>query len=172
MIPQNPMTAFAPMLKLGKQMELGFSLKGHRERTQFRGRLAAALADVKLPDAEKIINSYPHELSGGTLQRVMIALTILQRPELIIADEITTAVDAASEYLILNELEKLRRAGVSMIVVTHDFGVAARLCDRVAVMKDGGIIEEGKIREVFSAPQHEYTRQLVQASVLFQEGLC
>ena len=170
MIPQNPMTAFAPMLKLGKQMELGFSLKGHRERTQFRGRLAAALADVKLPDAEKIINSYPHELSGGTLQRVMIALTILQRPELIIADEITTAVDAASEYLILNELEKLRRAGVSMIVVTHDFGVAARLCDRVAVMKDGGIIEEGKIREVFSAPQHEYTRQLVQASVLFQEG--
>ena len=166
------MTAFAPMLKLGKQMELGFSLKGRRERTQFRGRLVAALADVNLPDAEKIINSYPHELSGGTLQRVMIALTILQRPELIIADEITTAVDAASEYLILNELEKLRRAGVSMIVVTHDFGVAARLCDRVAVMKAGGIIEEGKTREVFSAPQHEYTRQLVQASVLFQEGLC
>ena len=93
---------------------------------------------------KKIINSYPHELSGGTLQRVMIALTILQRPELIIADEITTAVDAASEYLILNELEKLRRAGVSMIVVTHDFGVAARLCDRVAVMKDCEIIEEGK----------------------------
>ena len=74
MIPQNPMTAFAPMLKLGKQMELGFSLKGRRERTQFRGRLAAALADVNLPDAEKIINSYPHELSGGMLQRVMIAL--------------------------------------------------------------------------------------------------
>ena len=117
-------------------------------------------------------NRYPHELSGGTLQRVMIALTILQRPELIIADEITTAVDAASEYLILNELEKLRRAGVSMIVVTHDFGVAARLCDRVAVMKDGEIIEEGKTREVFSDPQHEYTRQLVQASVLFQEELC
>ena len=172
MIPQNPMTAFAPMLKLGKQMELGFSLKGRRERTQFRGRLASALADVNLPDAEKIINSYPRELSGGTLQRVMIALTILQRPELIIADEITTAVDAASEYLILNELEKLRRTGVSMIVVTHDFGVAARLCDRVAVMKAGEIIEEGKTREVFSAPQHEYTRQLVQASVLFQEGLC
>ena len=149
MIPQNPMTAFAPMLKLGKQMELGFPLKGRRERTQFRGRLAAALADVNLPDAEKIINSYPHELSGGTLQRVMIALTILQRPELIIADEITTAVDAASEYLILNELEKLRRAGVSMIVVTHDFGVAARLCDRVAVMKAGEIIEEGKCGRYF-----------------------
>ena len=172
MIPQNPMTAFAPMLKLGKQMELSFSLKDRREKVQFRERLTAALADVNLPDAEKIINSYPHELSGGMLQRVMIALTILQHPELIIADEITTAVDAASEYHILNELERLRQAGVSMIVVTHDFGVAARLCDRVAVMKDGEIIEEGKTQEVFSAPNHEYTRRLVQASVLFQEELC
>ena len=156
MIPQNPMTAFAPMLKLGKQMELGFSLKGRRERTQFRGRLAAALADVNLPDAEKIINSYPRELSGGTLQRVMIALTILQRPELIIADEITTAVDAASEYLILNELEKLRRTGVSMIVVTHDFGVAARLCDRVAVMKAGEIQQIASPEMLYNEPANVF----------------
>lgn len=102
----------------------------------------------------------------------MIALTLLQRPKLIIADEITTAVDAASEYLILNELEKLKKSGVSMIVVTHDFGVAAKICDRVAVMKDGEIIETGKAKDVFTKPQHEYTRQLVQASVLFQEELC
>lgn len=108
MIPQNPMTAFAPMLKLGKQVEMGFSLKGQTERMTFRKRFATALADVNLPDARKILGSYPHELSGGTLQRVMIALTLLQRPKLIIADEITTAVDAASEYLILNELEKLK----------------------------------------------------------------
>ena len=138
-------------------------------RSTIKSLVPKVLQTVGLTGKE---NNYPHELSGGTLQRVMIALTILQRPELIIADEITTAVDAASEYLILNELEKLRRAGVSMIVVTHDFGVAARLCDRVAVMKDGEIVEEGKMREVFSDPQHEYTRQLVQASVLFQEGLC
>lgn len=144
MIPQNPMTAFAPMLKLGKQVEMGFSLKGQTERMTFRKRFATALADVNLPDARKILGSYPHELSGGTLQRVMIALTLLQRPKLIIADEITTAVDAASEYLILNELEKLKKSGVSMIVVTHDFGVAAKICDRVAVMKDGEIIETGK----------------------------
>lgn len=87
-------------------------------------------------------------------------------------NEITTAVDAASEYLILNELEKLKKSGVSMIVVTHDFGVAAKICDRVAVMKNGEIIETGKTKDVFTKPQHEYTRQLVQASVLFQEGLC
>ena len=172
MIPQNPMTAFAPMLKLGKQVEMGFSLKGQTERMTFRKRFATALADVILPDARKILGSYPHELSGGTLQRVMIALTLLQRPKLIIADEITTAVDAASEYLILNELEKLKKSGVSMIVVTHDFGVAAKICDRVAVMKDGEIIETGKAKDVFTKPQHEYTRQLVQASVLFQEELC
>ena len=91
---------------------------------------------------------------------------------MIIADEITTAVDAASEYLILNELEKLKKSGVSMIVVTHDFGVAAKICDRVAVMKDGEIIETGKTKGVFTKPQHEYTKQLVQASVLFQEELC
>ena len=172
MIPQNPMTAFAPMLKLGKQEEMGFSLKGQTERMTFRKRFATALGDVNLPDARKILGSYPHELSGGTLQRVMIALTLLQRPKLIIADEITTAVDAASEYLILNELEKLKKSGVSMIVVTHDFGVAAKICDRVAVMKNGEIIETGKTKDVFTKPQHEYTRQLVQASVLFQEGLC
>ena len=172
MIPQNPMTAFAPMLKLGKQVEMGFSLKGQTEKMAFRKRFATALADVNLPDARKILGSYPHELSGGTLQRVMIALTLLQRPKLIIADEITTAVDAASEYLILNELEKLKKSGVSMIVVTHDFGVAAKICDRVAVMKNGEIIETGKTKDVFTKPQHEYTRQLVQASVLFQEGLC
>ena len=81
MIPQNPMTAFAPMLKLGKQVEMGFSLKGQTERMTFRKRFATALADVNLPDARKILGSYPHELSGGTLQRVMIALTLLQRPE-------------------------------------------------------------------------------------------
>ena len=169
---QEPMSAMDPTMRIGPQVEE--CLRVHTDLPPGKRRELAlqALRDVDLPEAEEVYRKYPHELSGGTLQRVMIALTILQRPELIIADEITTAVDAASEYLILNELEKLRRAGVSMIVVTHDFGVAARLCDRVAVMKDGEIVEEGKMREVFSDPQHEYTRQLVQASVLFQEGLC
>lgn len=172
MIPQNPMTAFAPMLTMGKQMEMGFPLKGKKERESFRDRLAEALAAVNLPDAGKILHSYPDELSGGTLQRVMIALTLLQRPELLIADEVTTAVDAASEYLILNQLERLKPAGMAMIVVTHDVGVAARLCDTAAVMKDGEIIEQGRMEEVLRAPRHPYTRQLVDASLLFQEEPC
>lgn len=168
MIPQNPMTAFAPMLKLGKQVEMGFSLKGQTERMTFRKRFATALADVNLPDARKILGSYPHELSGGTLQRVMIALTLLQRPKLIIADEITTAVDAASEYLILNELEKLKKSGVSMIVVTHDFGVAAKICDRVAVMKDGEIIETRKNQKM----SLQNRRHRIYQATLFRPACC
>ena len=121
---------------------------------------------------KKITNSYPDELSGGMLQRVMIALTILQSSELIIADECTTAVDAASEYMILYELERLRKDGMSMIVVTHDFGVAARLCDKVAVMKSGSIIEQGETLNVFKSPAQDYTKQLAQASLLFREGIC
>ena len=172
MIPQNPMTAFAPMVKLGKQLEMGFQFSSKEERHNFSRELTNTLASVNLPDAEKIFNSYPDELSGGMLQRVMIALTMLQAPKLIIADEITTAVDAASEYLILNELEKIKASGVSLLVITHDFGVVARLCDRVAVMKSGEIIEQGKTHAVLSTPQHDYTKQLMDASILFQEALC
>lgn len=170
MIAQNPMTAFAPSPRLGKQLAMGFELHSAKEKAAFQARLCKALASVNLPDAEKILHSYPDELSGGMLQRVMIAQTLLQNPALLIADEITTAVDAASEYLILRELEELHRQGMALIVITHDFGVAARLCDKVAVMKDGEIVECGEIRTVFSMPQHEYTKRLVEASILFESA--
>ena len=175
MIAQNSMTAFAPNTRLGKQLSMGFALHGAKERTQFRARLAKALESVNLPDAEKIMRSFPDQLSGGMLQRVMIAQTLLQKPALLVADEITTAVDAASEYLILRELEKLSEQGMALIVITHDFGVAAKLCDTVTVMKDGEIVERGETRAVFSAPEHEYTKRLVEASILFnstEEKLC
>ena len=154
------------------KLEMGFRFNTREERHNFCRELTNTLASVNLPDAEKIFNSYPDELSGGMLQRVMIALTMQQASKLIIADEITTAVDAASEYLILNELEKIKTSGVSMLVITHDFGVVARLCDRVAVMKSGEIIEQGRTHEVLSTPRHDYTKQLMEASILFQEALC
>ncbi|MCR5110577.1 MAG: ABC transporter ATP-binding protein [Ruminococcus sp.] len=163
MIPQNPMTAFAPMVKLGKQLKMGFS-----DTENFDGKLSEILKSMNLNDCEKIFKSYPSELSGGMLQRIMIAITLLQAPELIIADEVTTAVDAASEYQILMELEKLKKKGTSMIVVTHDFGVAAKLCDKISVMKSGKIIEQGETKKVFASPQHEYTKQLLEASMLFR----
>ena len=172
MITQNPMTAFAPMIRLGRQIEMGFDLKGKKAKQDLSEQLDNALKKVNLNDMRKIVHSYPDELSGGMLQRVMIAVTMLQKPELIIADECTTAVDSASEYMILRELEELRKDGMSMIVVTHDFGVAARLCDRVAVMKQGEIIEQGKTLDVFTAPQADYTKELAQASMLFKEDVC
>ena len=172
MIMQNPMTAFAPMIRLGRQIEMGFELKGKNARQEFYEQLEIALKNVNLGDMKKILGSYPDELSGGMLQRVMIAVTLMKKPELLIADECTTAVDAASEYMILKQLETQRNNGMSMIVITHDFGVAARLCDRVAVMKSGSIIEQGKTLDVFSSPQTEYTRELAAASVLFREGVC
>ncbi|MBR3629069.1 MAG: ABC transporter ATP-binding protein [Oscillospiraceae bacterium] len=172
MITQNPMTAFAPMIKLGKQIEMGFELKSRNAKQTFYEQLDSALKSVNLSDMKKILSSYPDELSGGMLQRVMIAITLLKKPELISADECTTAVDAASEYMILNRLEEQRKKGMSMIVITHDFGVAARLCDRVAVMRSGSIIEQGKTLDVFRSPQSEYTHELAAASVLFREGVC
>lgn len=172
MIMQNPMTAFAPMIRLGKQIEMGFDLKGRKAKHDFYEHLDSALKSVNLGDMKKILNSYPDALSGGMLQRVMIAVTLLKKPELLIADECTTAVDAASEYMILCQLEAQRKNGMSMIVITHDFGVAARLCDRVAVMKSGCIIEQGKTLDVFRSPQAEYTRELAAASVLFREDVC
>ena len=172
MIMQNPMTAFAPMLKLGRQIEMGFDLKGRDAKKTFYEQLDSTLKSVNLGDMKKILGSYPDELSGGMLQRVMIAITLLKKPELIIADECTTAVDAASEYMILDQLEKQRKNGMSMIVITHDFGVAARPCDRVAVMRSGSIIEQGDTLDVFRSPQTEYTHELAAASVLFREGVC
>ena len=168
MILQNPMTAFSPVLKIATQLEMGFTLKGRLARQYFYTQLDVLLKKLSLNDTKKILNSYPHELSGGMLQRIMIAITLLKRPELIIADEITTAVDAATEYQILYELENIKKNGVSMIVVTHDFGVAARLCDNVAVMKDGRILEYGRTRMVLSNPQNEYTKTLVSSCILFE----
>lgn len=172
MIMQDPMTAFAPMMRLGKQIEMGFELKSRNAKQLFYEQLDSALKSVNLADMKKILKSYPDELSGGMLQRVMIAVTLMKKPELLIADECTTAVDAASEYMILKQLEQQRKNGMSMIIITHDFGVAARLCDKVAVMKSGSIIEKGKTLDVFTSPQTEYTRELAAASVLFREGVC
>lgn len=172
MIMQDPMTAFAPMMRLGRQIEMGFELKGRNAKQLFYEQLDSALKSVNLADMKKILKSYPDELSGGMLQRVMIAVTLMKKPELLIADECTTAVDAASEYMILKQLEQQRKNGMSMIIITHDFGVAARLCDKVAVMKSGNIIEQGKTLDVFTSPQTEYTRELAAASVLFREGVC
>lgn len=166
MIMQNPMTAFAPMTRIGRQITDTLSAHLAIGKKEAHERALQALQGVNLRQAEKIMRSYPHELSGGMLQRAMIALALMLKPKLIIADEATSSVDAISEEMILEEFTKIKAQGISLLIVTHDFGVAAALADHILVMKGGCIVEQGTARSIFHAPRHEYTKELMVASVL------
>jgi oligopeptide transport system ATP-binding protein len=162
MIFQDPMTALNPYHTVGRQ--LTEVLTFHRGDDAATARTAARdiLERVRIPEASKRLDMYPHELSGGMRQRVMIAMGMLCKPELLIADEPTTALDVTIQAEILALLADLQReSGTSIILVTHDLGVVAGLCDRVLVMYGGRIVEEGSIRDIFYAPQHPYTKALL-----------
>jgi peptide/nickel transport system ATP-binding protein len=140
-------------------------LAHHRvKRSEALERAVAALNDVAIPDASQRARDYPHQLSGGQRQRVMIAMAIVNRPQLLIADEPTTALDVTVQAQILDLLAQLRtKFSLSMLFISHDLGVVSRVSDRVAVMYRGEILETGSARQVFSAPAHEYTRGLLHA---------
>lgn len=161
-IMQNPMTAFDPSAKIGRQMAVGIKAS----RAEIREKSIKALKMVGLPRAEQLLRSFPHELSGGMLQRVMIAIAIMSEAPLIVADEPTTALDVVSQGLVLDELNILKSDGAGILLVTHDFVVAKKNADYVAVMKDGEIVENGEANTVLNNPQHDYTRALLVASVL------
>ncbi|SHN70534.1 ABC transporter ATP-binding protein [Desulfitobacterium chlororespirans] len=169
MIMQNPMTAFAPMTRIGRQITAILAAHLPIGPKEAYARAPQALQDINLTQPEKIMGSYPHELSGGMLQRVMIALSLLLKPRLI-ADEATTAVDAVSEEMILGEFAKIKAQGISLLVITHDFGVAGTLADDILVMKDGQIVEGGTVQEIFRRPRHSYTQELMAAGLLTQGG--
>ncbi len=125
---------------------------------------------MSLPRCEQLINSYPYVLSGGMLQRVMIALALLHEPDIIIADEATTALDVKNQHMVLEEFEKLKRRGIGLLLVTHDFGVAAKLADDMLVMRKGKIIESGTVYDLFATPRQTYTKELLDASMLRKEN--
>ncbi len=161
---QEPMTSLNPLHTLDKQ--LGEALRLHQglEADAARARTLDLLRRVGLPDAEARLKSYPHQLSGGQRQRVMIALALANGPELLIADEPTTALDVTIEAQILDLLKRLQREeGMGMLFITHDLGVVRRIADRVCVMQDGRIVETGETARLFEAPQHPYTRKLLAA---------
>ena len=159
---QEPMTSLNPLHTIDKQ--IGESLALHQGVTgdQARGRILDLLNKVGIRDAEERLTSYPHELSGGQRQRVMIAMALANKPELLIADEPTTALDVTIQAQILDLLKDLQRdEGLSMLFITHDLGIVRRISDRVCVMKDGEIVETGPTKEVFDNPQHPYTKMLL-----------
>jgi len=161
---QEPMTSLNPLHTLDKQ--IGESLLIHQGLTgeAARARILELLDEVGIPDPETRIKSYPHQLSGGQRQRVMIAMALANNPKLLIADEPTTALDVTIQAQILALLAKLQRErGMSMLFITHDLGIVRRFADRVCVMKDGGIVERGGVKDIFTAPRHPYTRMLLSA---------
>ena len=164
MIFQEPMTSLNPLHTIEKQ--LAESLFLHQGASKVRARTLTLewLERVGLRNAEKRLSAYPHELSGGERQRVMIALALLNKPKLLIADEPTTALDVTIQDQILTLIKNLQtELGMAVLFITHDLGVVKRIADRVGVMKDGLIVESGSAAEIFSAPKEEYTRTLIGA---------
>jgi len=162
MIFQNPTTALNPYFTIGRQMTDVIRL--HRKPGTVDARAAAtrALDQVGLPDTEAQLHKYPHQFSGGQLQRVMIALALACEPRLLIADEPTTALDVTVQAQIIVLLRELAAdTGLSVLFITHDLGVVASLCDRVCVMYAGSVMEEGAVRDMFARPAHPYTRKLL-----------
>jgi oligopeptide transport system ATP-binding protein len=162
MIFQDPMTSLTPHLKISKQLtEVLVLHKGMSERDA-RARALTILDRVKIPDAKRRIDQYPHEFSGGMRQRVMIAMALICEPELLIADEPSTALDVTVQAQILELMQELRAQGnMSIVMITHDLGVIAGLCNRVMVMYAGAFCETAGVDEIFHDPQHPYTRGLV-----------
>ncbi|WP_342506642.1 ABC transporter ATP-binding protein [Sporosarcina sp. FSL K6-2383] len=164
MIFQDPMTSLNPTIKIGKQ--IAESLMKHQNLSKREAKKEALdlLKVVGIHNSEARFNQYPHEFSGGMRQRVMIAMALACRPSLLIADEPTTALDVTIQAQILNLMKDMQeRFGTSIILITHDLGVVAGMCDRVAVMKDGEIVETGTTNEIFENPQHAYTKKLLNA---------
>ncbi|MCB1135145.1 MAG: ABC transporter ATP-binding protein [Chlamydiia bacterium] len=164
MVFQDPMSSLNPTMRIGKQIMEVLTQQLRLGHTEARQRAIAALHEVGIPEAERRFDHYPHQFSGGMRQRVMIAIALACRPKLLFADEPTTALDVTIQAQILELLAELRsKLGMSVVLITHDLSVVAGSCDRVYVMYAGRIVEEGTVDQIFTRPQHPYTRALLQA---------
>lgn len=164
MIFQEPMTALNPVLSVGRQLDEVLARHAQDAAPQRRERVLEALEQVHLPDIQRMYASYPHQLSGGQRQRIMIAMALLLKPRLLIADEPTTALDVTTQHQILKLVRELQQKhGTAVLFITHDMGVVADIADRVCVMHHGVIVEQGAVHDVLSKPQETYTHDLLAA---------
>ena len=171
MVLQQPMTAFDPLYTMGAQFRETLAAHGAYSPAQGDALAVAMFGRVRLEAPHEILRCYPHELSGGMLQRCMIALALALEPQLIIADEPTTALDAETQFEVVQRFQELRvQCNTAMIFVSHDLGVVQRLADAVLVMKDGRCVEYGPAETVFNAPQHEYTQYLIRTRLALTRG--
>ena len=164
MIFQEPMTSLNPVFTIGEQLIEAIKIHWKWSKKKAREYAIQMLQKVGLPRAEQLINEYPHQLSGGMRQRVMIAMAMLCNPKLLIADEPTTALDVTIQAQILELMKKLNKeTDTSIIMITHDLGVVAEMCQRIIVMYSGKIVEEADVRTIFKEPKHPYTVGLIQS---------
>ncbi len=161
---QDPMTSLNPTYTVGHQLTEGIRLHTSRDAKQARARAVEMLTLVGVNEPEKRMNQYPHQLSGGMRQRVMIAMALACEPDILIADEPTTALDVTIQAQILELMQKLQKEmGMAILMITHDLGVVAQMCDEVIVMYAGSICEQGTVDEIFYNPRHAYTRGLLRS---------
>ena len=165
LVPQDPSTALNPSRRIDAQMTDGLRLKRGLSAKAARLRARALLEEVQIRDPDRVLESYPHQLSGGMRQRVLIAAAFGLEPKLVIADEPTTALDVTVQKQILRLIRSLQeRHGTSVLFVSHDLGVVAKICDRVTVLYMGKVVEQGATADVLNAPRHAYTRALLAAN--------
>ncbi len=172
MIFQEPMTCLNPVLSIARQMTEGLIRHRWMSKAEARARALTALADVGIPEPARVMDSYPHELSGGMRQRVMIAAALTLDPALLLADEPTTALDVTVQAQVLELLVDIRnRTGKGVLLITHDIGAVAEIADRVVVMKGGRVVEAGSWDQVLNAPRDPYTAALIGAHAALEQAL-
>lgn len=164
MIFQEPMTSLNPVKKIGWQVEESLRLHTKLSKEECKKRAIELLQEVELPNAEAVYNMYPHELSGGMRQRVMIAAAMICEPKILIADEPTTALDVTTQGQIIELMKRLNEEkGTAILFISHDLSLVESLCNQVIVMKDGEIVESGSAKEIFEYPREQYTKELIAA---------
>ncbi len=162
MVLQNPMTAFDPLCRIGEQIAETFAAHNQQPRAQRHAELLALFNQLQLPQPQEILAKYPHQLSGGMLQRIMIALALVMNPQLLIADEPTTALDAITQYEVLTAFHKIKeKHQTAMIFISHDLGAISYLADRMLVMNQGRIVDEGNLNHILHHAKDPYTQLLI-----------
>ncbi|MGA7971912.1 MAG: ABC transporter ATP-binding protein [Pseudolabrys sp.] len=170
LIPQDPLTALNPGRRIEAQLTDGLRIWRGMGAADARKRALAMLQEVQMRDPERVMHAYPHELSGGMRQRVLIAAAFALEPKLVIADEPTTALDVTVQKQILRLIRSMQeRHGTGVVFVTHDLGVVAQICDRASLLYMGKVMEQGPVSSLLSAPQHSYTRALMEACPRYDE---